>query len=299
MFGWGALEWAAVGQILLGFGAVTAGIWAVFNYRKNRRALAARWLQDVFRDFYLEDKFENIRHVMEYNFDSVMGPLLERRVTDRHISPTSTELGLLKELDDLLNYFEFVLYLEQQKHIKKVDRLALFEYWFEIMSAHERASIRRYSAFFGFERVTEALVTENIDHVALYGSLMSGLTGPDAPDVTGALKLIGPCLINGYLVDLNDYPGLVRSDDSSDVVKGELYRVNDKRAFKLLDKFERYDPSDSAGSLYIRRLVRLREPSVDAWVYIYNRSIEGRERIPGGDWRGYRGGQAPDIGTST
>lgn len=287
MLAWGAEQWSALGNVLLGFGAVTAGVWSVFNYRKNRRSEAARWLQGVFRDFYLDNRFERIRHVLEYNFDDTAAPLLERRVTDRHVPVGPEDLRLLKELDDLLNYFEYVLYLEEQGHITNPDRQAVFEYWFEIMSADERASLRRYASFFGFERIAEALTTSDIDYVAVYGSLMSGLAGRDAPDVTDSLEFCGPCEIRGTLVDLGEYPGLVAAAGPHDVVLGELYRVLDRHVFHELDKFERYDPLDRDGSLYIRRLVRLVQPALDAWVYVYNRESDGASKVLDGDWRAF------------
>jgi hypothetical protein len=125
MLAWGAPDWqavGAVGQMLLGLGVVIAGLWSLFLYQKNRRSDAARWLTDVFRDFYLVNRFENVRHVLEYEFDDVAGPLLERRVTDPHVRVSPADLRLLKELDALLNYFEYVLYLEEQKHLTKSDR---------------------------------------------------------------------------------------------------------------------------------------------------------------------------------
>jgi len=285
--GWHAEQWSAFGNVLLGTGAVTAGLWTVFNYWKNRRSEAARWLQGVFRDFYLDNRFEHVRHVLEYEFDESAGPLLERRITDRHVEVGTDELRLLKELDDLLNYFEYVLYLEGQGHIKKSDRQAVFEYWFEIMSANERGALRRYSSFFGFERIAEELATSNIDYVAVYGSLMSGLTGPDAPDVSGWLAFEGPCKIGGVLVDLGDYPGLILTPGVDGAVVGELYRVADRRAFHELDKFERYDPLDRHASLYIRRHLRLIEPTLDAWVFVYNRDAKNAAEVPDGDWRAY------------
>lgn len=97
MLEWGAEEWSALGNVLLGVGAVTAGLWSLFNYRKNRRSEAARWLQGVFRDFYLDNRFERVRHVLEYDFDNTAGPLLERRVTDRHVSVSAEELRLLSK----------------------------------------------------------------------------------------------------------------------------------------------------------------------------------------------------------
>jgi hypothetical protein len=122
-------------------GPFTAGVWTVFNYRRGQRAEAARWLQGVFRDFYLEDRFRDIKLVMEYGYDSQLGPLLERRVTDSHVPATADEQALLEQLDMLLNYFEHVIYLEQERHLTTQDRQAVFEYWFELMQAPDRAAI--------------------------------------------------------------------------------------------------------------------------------------------------------------
>ena len=89
------------------------------------------------------------------------------------------------------------------------------------------------------------------------------------------------------MINLGHYPGLVCSRSAGDEAVGELYRVEDKSVFKVLDKFERYDPQDPEGSLYIRRFIRLLEPHSDAWTYIYNRPSEGHPRVSSGDWRAY------------
>jgi hypothetical protein len=80
-------------------GAVTAGVWTLFNYRRAQRAEAARWLQGVFRDFYLDDRFRDIKLVMEYHHVDRLGPLLERRVTDAHVPVSDDDQVLLEQLD--------------------------------------------------------------------------------------------------------------------------------------------------------------------------------------------------------
>jgi gamma-glutamylcyclotransferase (GGCT)/AIG2-like uncharacterized protein YtfP len=71
-------------------------------------------------------------------------------------------------------------------------------------------------------------------------------------------------------------------------VQAELFEVVDREAFQIMDRHERYDPTDVEGSLYVRRAVRLLEPSVDAWVYVYNREVGDAPQVPGGDWIKYR-----------
>jgi gamma-glutamylcyclotransferase (GGCT)/AIG2-like uncharacterized protein YtfP len=70
-------------------------------------------------------------------------------------------------------------------------------------------------------------------------------------------------------------------------VHAELYEVIDREAFRLMDRHERYDPTDVEGSLYLRRAVRLLEPNVDAWVYVYNRDVGDAPEVAGGDWIDY------------
>jgi hypothetical protein len=104
------------------------------NYR-NRRADAARWLQQFFSDFHLDDEFKEIRTALEYDYDSVVGPLVERRITDRGVPLSEDDRRLLLELDTLLNYFEHVLYLEAEGHLNTRDRQRSTNNWFEIMSS--------------------------------------------------------------------------------------------------------------------------------------------------------------------
>jgi hypothetical protein len=96
-----AADWEALGQMLLGIGAIAAGWWTIFNYRRTRRHEAATWLQGVYKDFYLSDTFTSIRQVLEYHYVETAGPLLSRRILDREIPTTDSEEVLLRELDTL------------------------------------------------------------------------------------------------------------------------------------------------------------------------------------------------------
>ncbi|MBA2725515.1 MAG: gamma-glutamylcyclotransferase [Actinobacteria bacterium] len=278
---WTAEEWSALGDVLLGIGAVAAGVWTLINYRRTRRAEAAHWLQGVFRDFYLDDRFREIKLEMEYHYGDRLGPLLERRVTDAHVPVSADDKALLEQLDVLLNYFEHVIYLERERHLTTQDRQAVFEYWFDLMEAPDRAAIRRYAAWFGFERVALALKCQASDYIALYGSLRKQGEISDKPDLSEYLKPAGDAVIKGLLFDMGDYPALIPGDGA---IQGEVYEVVDRKAFVVVDEFERYDPNDVDGSLYVRRAVRLTKPKLDAWVYIYNRRVGNAPRIASGDW---------------
>lgn len=76
---------------------------------------------------------------------------------------------------------------------------------------------------------------------------------PDLPeDLSDLLVDSGSYLIAGHLFDLGDYPGLRKRKGE---VAGELSKVLDAdAALGLLDGYERYDASQPAGSLFVRRL---------------------------------------------
>ncbi len=127
--------WSALGQMLLGGGAVIGGAWAIFNYRRSRRDATALWLQGVFKDFYLSNTFSEVRQLLEYHYPERVEPLLERRLADPHSPVSGTEIEILQSIDTLLNYFEYILYLENERHLSRSDRQPVFEYWFEFRSA--------------------------------------------------------------------------------------------------------------------------------------------------------------------
>ena len=125
--------------------------------------------------------------------------------------------------------------------------------------------------------------------LAAYGSLRRGLAGYKKMDRERTLRYLGPCLIAGRLFDLGSYPGLV---DGPGEVVGELFELRNDIALKRLDRFEGHDVRNPAESLFVRALVRLIEPDIDAWVYLHNRPGPKDRPVASGDWVLYRRLQA-------
>ena len=124
------------------------------------------------------------------------------------------------------------------------------------------------------------------DFFAVYGSLMSGLSGSWAQLIAQGLVRVGPCRIPGVLYDLGAYPGLVHGEgNDGETVAGELYRVVRPEVFDQLDEYEDFHPERPEASLYLRERVALPVPPVQAWVYIYAGSVVEAQRVAGGDWR--------------
>lgn len=111
---------------------------------------------------------------------------------------------------------------------------------------------------------------------------MSGQAYDGRPDVEALMRSIGPCRIAGVLYSEGDYPWLVPAEGE---VAGELYEVPDPATLALLDDYENEGrhTEDGAGR-YERIRMRLLEPDVEAWVYVWHGPPRG-EPIDEGDWR--------------
>ena len=106
-------------------------------------------------------------------------------------------------------------------------------------------------------------------------------------DLEAAGAFLGPCRFLGAMYHLPDhFPGVV---DGSTLCHGVRYQLNDATMAEALDEFEDVIPGDRTASLYLRKKVALRDDqgqatSERAWIYWYNRTVEGLSLIESGDW---------------
>jgi gamma-glutamylcyclotransferase (GGCT)/AIG2-like uncharacterized protein YtfP len=119
--------------------------------------------------------------------------------------------------------------------------------------------------------------------LAVYGTLMSGQDYEGRPPVEELMRPVGPCRIPGRLYTEGDYPWLQRGDG---VVLGELWEVLEPDvAFPILDAYEDEGRHAEHGEgSYARVRMRLLEPDVEAWVYVWEGTTRG-EPLDEGDWR--------------
>lgn len=129
--------------------------------------------------------------------------------------------------------------------------------------------------------------------LATYGTLRRGER--NAPYLAGATYL-GTGRIAGRLHEMRSaatrpygYPSCVGAGEGAPRVVVELYRV-DSPTLAAIDVLEAFDPTDAAGSEYVRRAVDVVEGPVDrAWVYEYNGPPgEVGPAIDDGDWVRHR-----------
>jgi gamma-glutamylcyclotransferase (GGCT)/AIG2-like uncharacterized protein YtfP len=93
----------------------------------------------------------------------------------------------------------------------------------------------------------------------------------------GSASFLGAAFVNGRLLSLGAYPGIVEGGDR---VHGELYRLHDPQVLKAVDREEGYN--------FERRLTdvtRTNKERARAWVYWYRGPRMRGTLIPEGDWR--------------
>lgn len=267
----------AIAILILG----PAALWTVWTYHKSKKKESAEWLHKLFTSFYLSNDVYPIRTAIEFESETKLRPVIERMLINEDLETTEDERRILCDVDSLLNYFEFILYLEEKGQISRADCEKLFAYWFSLLNKPSVGYLRLYCHRFGYEGICEKITGESKcsdvpEFIAFYGSLMGDHGKQEELKIKGCLEAVGPCEIRGRLYDLGEYPGLVQGDGR---VKAELYKVKDPAVFSLLDEYEEFDVRGPDRSLFVRHVVRLSEPTRDAWVYFYNRPVNNLPEI--------------------
>jgi len=127
--------------------------------------------------------------------------------------------------------------------------------------------------------------TENL---FVYGTLRKEAGGETARLLKHYAEFIGEGVCRGRLYKINDYPGIVRSADPADQVRGDVFRLREPEIMlPRLDQYEECGPGFHEPAEYIREEQEVRLENGEklmAWVYIYNRPVDGLERIDSGDF---------------
>lgn len=120
----------------------------------------------------------------------------------------------------------------------------------------------------------------------VYGTLMKGHRD-NWQEKVGA-HFVGRGRITGKLYRLGQFPGAVTSSGTGSHVQGEVYRLpNVASALKVLDRYEEFEPTRPARSLFIRKQVSVEMAdgsSSKAWAYFYNRSVKKSDVIHTGSF---------------
>ena len=112
------------------------------------------------------------------------------------------------------------------------------------------------------------------DRLFVYGTLMRGFDHPMAQLLSRSADFIGEARCRGRLYLVKHYPGLVLSEDDSEVVFGELYRL--RAPAELLREFDMYEACGEGfaePTEYVRQMLAVTSDDgavTEAWTYLYN-----------------------------
>lgn len=124
------------------------------------------------------------------------------------------------------------------------------------------------------------------DYIFVYGTLRcSCSTGAHHTYLAGA-EFIDNAKVRGSLYRVSYYPALVL-DDSAGWVFGEVYRFSSNEQLQRLDDYEECSYPSQPDQEYQRKKIAIitdKGTSLMAWVYSYQHSIAGLEKIASGDF---------------
>ena len=124
------------------------------------------------------------------------------------------------------------------------------------------------------------------DRLFVYGTLMRGFDHPMATLLSRSADYQGSATCRGRLYLIKHYPGLLLSDDPTEIVFGELYRLRDRDA--LLGEFDMYEACGEGfpePTEYLRRMLQVTQEdgtASEAWTYVYNWPVTGLPHIASG-----------------
>jgi len=127
------------------------------------------------------------------------------------------------------------------------------------------------------------------EYLFVYGTLRRDAAGNTHPLLTSGSLFVSEGLCRGRLYRIADCPGLVPSNSPHDLVRGEVYELDEPRdLLARLDDYEGCGPRFSRPTEFVRRsrAVSLDDGTIlAAWVYLFNRGTAGLTRIESGDFR--------------
>ena len=131
-------------------------------------------------------------------------------------------------------------------------------------------------------------LARNKERIFVYGTLRKDSKNRMYRILSRDADFVGERTFIGKLYNIGEYPGAVHSSDPDEVVKGEVYALrNPNSILRVLDEYEGCGPGDPSSTEFRREKVNIsleNGENINAWIYIYNRSIDGLKVIPSGDY---------------
>lgn len=138
-----------------------------------------------------------------------------------------------------------------------------------------------------------------LEYLFVYGTLRKALNHSLLAVLKKHAFFVSNGVCQGKLLNLGKYPGVVPSEDSGDVVYGEVYGLKDSKIIlEILDHYEGCSPEFPTPAEFIRQSASILLTTglhLQAWMYFYNFSPEQYEIITGGDYIKYLEKHRPHL----
>jgi gamma-glutamylcyclotransferase (GGCT)/AIG2-like uncharacterized protein YtfP len=125
------------------------------------------------------------------------------------------------------------------------------------------------------------------EYLFVYGTLRFDLASVETRSLLAGVKRISAATVRGKLYDLGEYPGLILEEGGA-LISGEMLELGAaKTQLRALDAYEEFAENAVSQSLFVRtkcRAVLADGQSVEAWIYVYNQSLNAARLIEGGDY---------------
>lgn len=122
----------------------------------------------------------------------------------------------------------------------------------------------------------------------VYGTLRRDTNGQMYHLLARYADFVGEATFQGKLYKVDYYPGIVPSEDTDDLVLGEVYRLHSPNyVLSRLDQYEECGCAFPEPTEYVRKVERVRLQDghiIEAWVYVYNRPTNTLDIIESGDF---------------
>ena len=124
------------------------------------------------------------------------------------------------------------------------------------------------------------------DRLFVYGTLMRGFDHPMAKLLSANADFLSEATCRGRLYRVKHYPALVLSNDPTEIVHGELFRLRAPEA--MLAEFDMYEACGEGfppPTEYVRQMLAVTladGSSSEAWTYVYNWPVTKLARIASG-----------------
>lgn len=132
---------------------------------------------------------------------------------------------------------------------------------------------------------------QRIPYLFVYGFLLSQerWRTPFPKMLEEKLSFVGEGLVRGRLYLIEDYPGLILDPGKKENVFGEIYKIADLSILRILDSYEGFTHNDMKNSEFIRVVTKSKSFAtggnlLDVHCYVYNKEVEGKQRILHGNF---------------